>query len=77
MASNATDKSKPDFPLAGGANDGYSKDEATTTCFCGAVQLAFVYKYDLWICHLGPDRSLADPRSRPDQFFHLQLLQLS
>lgn len=39
----ATDKSKPYFPLAGGANDGWSKeDEATATCFCGAVQLAFV-----------------------------------
>ncbi|OTB14633.1 hypothetical protein K445DRAFT_334830 [Daldinia sp. EC12] len=37
-----TDKSKPDFPLAGLANDGWSKeDEATATCFCGAVQLAF------------------------------------
>ncbi|TGO55735.1 hypothetical protein BOTNAR_0238g00030 [Botryotinia narcissicola] len=38
----ATDKSKPFFPLAGGANDGWSsEDEATATCFCGAVQLAF------------------------------------
>lgn len=37
------DKSKPYFPLAGSANDGWSKeDEATATCFCGAVQLAFV-----------------------------------
>ncbi|KIW51052.1 hypothetical protein PV05_09807 [Exophiala xenobiotica] len=38
----AADKPKPYFPLAGGANDGWSKeDEATATCFCGAVQLAF------------------------------------
>ncbi|KAK5446326.1 hypothetical protein LTS15_010022 [Exophiala xenobiotica] len=38
----AADKSKPYFPLAGSANDGWSKeDEATSTCFCGAVQLAF------------------------------------
>lgn len=37
------DKSKPYFPLAGSANDGWSKEgEATATCFCGAVQLAFV-----------------------------------
>jgi hypothetical protein len=37
------DNTKPYFPLAGGANDGWSKeDEATATCFCGAVQLAFV-----------------------------------
>ncbi|KAK7730068.1 hypothetical protein SLS57_001728 [Botryosphaeria dothidea] len=37
-----SDKSKPYFPLAGAANDGWTKDdEATATCFCGAVQLAF------------------------------------
>jgi len=37
------DNTKPYFPLAGGASDGWSKeDEATATCFCGAVQLAFV-----------------------------------
>lgn len=36
------DKSKPYFPLAGGASDGWSKeDSATATCFCGTVQLAF------------------------------------
>ncbi|MCJ1472717.1 hypothetical protein MMC13_001366 [Lambiella insularis] len=34
--------SKPFIPLAGLANDGWSKeDEATATCFCSAVQLAF------------------------------------
>jgi hypothetical protein len=39
----ATDKTKPYFPLAGLANDGWSnEDEATATCYCGAVQLAFV-----------------------------------
>lgn len=38
-------KSEPYFPLAGGANDGFSREyEATATCFCGAVQLAFVSK---------------------------------
>lgn len=43
MAAAPVDKSKPYFPLAGLANDGWSKDgEATATCFCGAVQLAFV-----------------------------------
>jgi hypothetical protein len=41
MAATA-DKSKPYFPLAGGASDGWSKeDSATATCYCGAVQLAF------------------------------------
>ncbi|KAI4251227.1 MAG: hypothetical protein LQ352_004982 [Teloschistes flavicans] len=39
----STDKSTPYFPLAGLAKDGWSKDdEATATCLCGAVQLAFV-----------------------------------
>ncbi|KAH8894741.1 hypothetical protein GQ53DRAFT_683390 [Thozetella sp. PMI_491] len=37
-----SDKPGAHFPLAGGASDGWSKeDEATATCFCGAVQLAF------------------------------------
>ena len=37
------DKSKPYVPLAGGADDGWStEDQATATCYCGAVQLAFV-----------------------------------
>ena len=43
MSVAAADKTKPYIPLAGAANDGYSNDrEATATCFCGAVQLAFV-----------------------------------
>ncbi|KAJ7026815.1 Mss4-like protein [Mycena alexandri] len=39
----AADKSKPFIPLkAGGATDGWSNDdEATATCYCGAVQLKF------------------------------------
>ncbi|KAK1235472.1 hypothetical protein PQX77_001300 [Marasmius sp. AFHP31] len=43
MTSVATaDKSKPYIPLAGLANDGWSKEgEATATCFCGSVQLSF------------------------------------
>jgi len=41
MAASA-DMSKPYLPLAGGATDGWSKeDSATATCYCGAVQLAF------------------------------------
>lgn len=40
---SAAGTSKPFIPLAGSASDGWSKeDEATATCFCGAVQLAFV-----------------------------------
>lgn len=36
------------FPLAGVAHDGWSnEDEATATCLCGAVQLAFVSRLGL------------------------------
>ena len=38
----SSDKSVPYFPLAGQAKDGYSNaEEATATCYCGTVQLAF------------------------------------
>ena len=44
-------KSESYIPLASRARDGWSKeDEATATCFCGAVQLAFV---SLMICRRG------------------------
>jgi hypothetical protein len=40
------DNSKPFFPLAGQAKDGWStENEATATCFCGAVQLSFVSRH--------------------------------
>ncbi|KAF9063847.1 Mss4-like protein [Rhodocollybia butyracea] len=57
MTSRTTaDKSKPFFPLAGLARDGWSnEDEATATCFCGAVQLAFPTQgpglVGTFICH--------------------------
>jgi hypothetical protein len=39
----ARDNSKPYIPVAGCAGDGWSKEgQATATCYCGAVQLAFV-----------------------------------
>ena len=42
MATSAN-KSTPYIPLAGGADDGWSKEDyATATCYCGAVQLEFV-----------------------------------
>ncbi|KAJ6452087.1 Mss4-like protein [Mycena sanguinolenta] len=42
MSAAPTDKSIPYIPLASGADDGWSnEDEATATCFCGAVQLKF------------------------------------
>ncbi|OJJ39982.1 hypothetical protein ASPWEDRAFT_188617 [Aspergillus wentii DTO 134E9] len=38
----ARDNFKPYIPVAGGADDGWSKEgQATATCYCGAVQLAF------------------------------------
>ncbi|CAM1505914.1 Fc.00g115510.m01.CDS01 [Cosmosporella sp. VM-42] len=38
----SSDKSQSYIPLASQAHDGWStEDEATATCFCGAVQLAF------------------------------------
>jgi hypothetical protein len=47
-----TDKTKPHFPLAGLASDGWStEDEATATCYCGAVQLAFVSFSALALLH--------------------------
>lgn len=56
----ADDKSKPYFPLAGQADDGWStEDEATATCFCGAVQLAFVSHLMFFDCvHAGFDELL-------------------
>ena len=38
----AQSNSKPYIPLSGSASDGYSQNnQATATCFCGAVQLEF------------------------------------
>lgn len=60
----AADKSKPYFPLAGGAEDGWSKeDEATATCYCGAVQLAFV--------SLAPEFALSLPAFPSHNSIHL------
>jgi hypothetical protein len=57
------DKSKPYFPLAGGADDGWSKeDSATATCFCGAVQLAFPTQgpglLSTFVCHCTDCRKI-------------------
>jgi len=43
MSATDTKPSDSFFPLAGLAQDGWSNDkEATSTCLCGSVQLAFV-----------------------------------
>ena len=57
------DKSKPYFPLAGGADDGWSKeDSATATCYCGAVQLAFPTQgpglLSTFVCHCTDCRKI-------------------
>ncbi|KAK9326913.1 Mss4-like protein [Lipomyces starkeyi] len=58
------DKSKPPYiPLAGCADDGWSKeDEATAACFCGAVQLAFPTQgpglVDTFICNCTDCRKI-------------------
>lgn len=62
MAATA-DKSKPCFPLAGGADDGWSKeDSATATCYCGAVQLAFPTQgpglLNTFVCHCTDCRKI-------------------
>jgi hypothetical protein len=59
----AADKSKPYFPLAGAANDGWTKeDSATATCFCGAVQLSFPTSapglVSTFICHCTDCRKI-------------------
>lgn len=62
MAATA-DKFKPYFPLAGGADDGWSKeDSATATCYCGAVQLAFPTQgpglLSTFVCHCTDCRKI-------------------
>ncbi|KAL8829104.1 MAG: hypothetical protein Q9191_002207 [Dirinaria sp. TL-2023a] len=57
------EKSKSYFPLAGQADDGWSKEnEATATCFCGAVQLAFPTQgpglVDTFICNCTDCRKI-------------------
>ncbi|KAF2086954.1 hypothetical protein K490DRAFT_43313 [Saccharata proteae CBS 121410] len=62
-AAASTEKSKPYIPLAGGADDGWSKDdEATATCFCGAVQLRFPTQgpglIDTFVCNCTDCRKI-------------------
>ncbi|KAH6624165.1 Mss4-like protein [Chaetomium sp. MPI-SDFR-AT-0129] len=53
---NSADKTKPYFHPTGLVTDGYSRDgEATATCFCGKVQLAFPTEapgfVNSFVCH--------------------------
>ncbi|KAH6985466.1 Mss4-like protein [Ilyonectria destructans] len=63
MAHEAADGEGSSFPLAGLAQDGWStKDEATATCYCGAVQLAFPlskpgYLFS-FVCHCSDCRKI-------------------
>ncbi|KAI8941813.1 hypothetical protein NX059_003013 [Plenodomus lindquistii] len=63
MSVRDADRSKPYIPHAGLANDGYSNDdEATATCYCGAVQLAFPPSgpglVNTFICHCTDCRKI-------------------
>jgi hypothetical protein len=56
-------KNEPYFPLSGVANDGWTHAaEATATCFCGAVQLAFPTTgpglIDIFVCHCADCRKI-------------------
>jgi len=60
---SSKDNSKPFIPLSGSATDGWSKeDEATATCFCGAVQLEFPTNkpglVDTFICNCTDCRKI-------------------
>ncbi|KAJ5890929.1 uncharacterized protein N7473_007157 [Penicillium subrubescens] len=59
----ARDNSKPYIPVAGCADDGWSKEgQATATCYCGAVQLAFPTQgpglIDTFTCHCTDCRKI-------------------
>ena len=55
MTKPTANKTKPYFPLAGLATDGFSNDEyASATCYCGAVQLRLV-RLSLCSLDLGAD----------------------
>ncbi|KAF7345651.1 Histidine acid phosphatase [Mycena venus] len=63
MPSAPVDKSKSYFPLAGSASDGWStEEEATATCFCGAVQLKFPTQgpgfVETFLCHCADCRKI-------------------
>ncbi|KAF7345657.1 Histidine acid phosphatase [Mycena venus] len=63
MSAAPVDKSKSYFPLAGSASDGWStEDEATATCFCGAVQLKFPTQgpalFETFLCHCADCRKI-------------------
>ncbi|KAH6632205.1 Mss4-like protein [Chaetomium tenue] len=56
--------SDPNFPVAGLARDGWStEEEATATCFCGAVQLVFPIQgpglINRHVCHCSDCRKIS------------------
>ncbi|KAH6977243.1 Mss4-like protein [Ilyonectria sp. MPI-CAGE-AT-0026] len=63
MAHEETNRPDSSFPLASLAQDGWStKDEATATCYCGAVQLAFPLSKPgflfSFVCHCSDCRKI-------------------
>ncbi|KAI4649298.1 hypothetical protein J4E93_003614 [Alternaria ventricosa] len=63
MSTRDSDKDKPYIPHNSLKQDGYSKEgEATATCYCGAVQLAFPTTapglVDIFVCHCTDCRKI-------------------
>ncbi|KAH7371145.1 Mss4-like protein [Pyrenochaeta sp. MPI-SDFR-AT-0127] len=63
MSVRSAPRSEPYIPLSGLTNDGWSNDsEATATCYCGAVQLAFPTTgqglLDSFLCHCTDCRKI-------------------
>lgn len=68
------------IPLAGGADDGWStENEATATCYCGAVQLVFVSSFSHALLGLKLLTVLipANQRTWPGRHLRLPLHRLS
>lgn len=78
MATSSAATNEAHFPRAGLATDGWStEDEATATCYCGAVQLAFVSPsspQSKSLQTLTP--TSANKRRRPSRILRLQLRRL-
>lgn len=81
MSTRDADKDQPYIPHNSLKQDGYSKDgEATATCYCGAIQLAFVSSRSssavIFLYHKDLMLDAADHRSRPRRHLRLSLHRL-
>lgn len=81
MSTRDSDKDKPYIPHNSLKQDGYSKEgEATATCYCGAVQLAFVSSCSsgtmVFLYHKVLMLNAANHRPRPRRHLRLPLHRL-